>query len=67
MCRNRTGVGGSTDATLSYFGQNKHVMSTEQDGYGGVPDGCIHPPCGYLHQTSDVANDTSSVHAKNAT
>jgi len=26
-------------------------MSTDQDGYGGVPGCCVDPACGYHHQT----------------
>ena len=37
MGRDRTRVWGSTDVLSLYFKQNRHGMSTDQDGDGGVP------------------------------
>ena len=37
--RDYTRVGGSTDALSSHVQQNRHVMLSDQNGYGGVP-GC---------------------------
>jgi len=48
--RGRNRVGGSTDALSSYVQQNRHDMSTDQDGYGGVPRWCLDPAYGYHRQ-----------------
>jgi len=43
MGMDRARVGGSTDALSSYVWQNRHDMSTDQNGYGGVPGWCLDP------------------------